>query len=71
MAVPRRRVRQLRRRTAPRDPAAVERPAPSTWTQIRAVGDITGDGHPDLVLRAGMEFWTLSGYTGGTSGRPR
>ncbi len=41
-------------------------PAPSTWTQIKAVGDITGDGHPDLVLRAGAQFWTLSGYTGGT-----
>ncbi|MFJ6568165.1 DNRLRE domain-containing protein [Streptomyces sp. NPDC091292] len=39
-------------------------PAPSTWTQIKAVGDITGDKHPDLVLRAGMAFWTLSGYTG-------
>ncbi|MEG3632017.1 DNRLRE domain-containing protein [Streptomyces poriticola] len=39
-------------------------PAPSTWTQIRAVGDITGDRHPDLVLRAGPEFWTLSGYSG-------
>ncbi|MFE0818773.1 DNRLRE domain-containing protein [Streptomyces sp. NPDC058847] len=39
-------------------------PAPSTWTQIKAVGDITGDKHPDLVLRAGAEFWTLSGYSG-------
>ncbi len=39
-------------------------PAPSTWTQIKAVGDITGDKHPDLVLRAGTAFWTLSGYTG-------
>ncbi|MFF2845227.1 DNRLRE domain-containing protein [Streptomyces sp. NPDC058001] len=39
-------------------------PAPSTWTQIKAVGDITGDKHPDLVLRAGPAFWTLSGYTG-------
>ncbi|MFE6420768.1 MULTISPECIES: DNRLRE domain-containing protein [Streptomyces] len=43
-------------------PAGV--PAPSTWTQIKAVGDITGDRHPDLVLRAGAQFWTLSGYTG-------
>jgi hypothetical protein len=41
-------------------------PAPSTWTQIKAVGDITGDKLPDLVLRAGAEFWTLSGYTGAT-----
>ncbi|MFE5088092.1 DNRLRE domain-containing protein [Streptomyces mirabilis] len=41
-------------------------PAPSTWTQIKAVGDITGDKLPDLVLRAGAQFWTLSGYTGAT-----
>ncbi|MDX3312243.1 DNRLRE domain-containing protein [Streptomyces sp. NPDC054884] len=41
-------------------------PAPSTWTQIKAVGDITGDKLPDLVLRAGPAFWTLSGYTGAT-----
>lgn len=45
-------------------PAGV--PAPSTWTQIKAVGDITGDKLPDLVLRAGPEFWALSGYTGAT-----
>ncbi|MGS2586555.1 DNRLRE domain-containing protein [Streptomyces hebeiensis] len=41
-------------------------PAPATWTQIKAVGDITGDKLPDLVLRAGPEFWILSGYTGAT-----
>jgi hypothetical protein len=41
-------------------------PAPSTWTQIKAVGDITGDKLPDLVLRAGAQFWALSGYTGAT-----
>ncbi|MFI2437192.1 DNRLRE domain-containing protein [Streptomyces sp. NPDC018693] len=39
-------------------------PAPSTWTQVKAVGDITGDKRPDLVLRAGTAFWALSGYTG-------
>ncbi|MFY1636232.1 DNRLRE domain-containing protein [Solwaraspora sp. WMMB335] len=39
-------------------------PDPATWTQLKAVGDITGDRHPDLVLRAGTAFWTLSGYTG-------
>ncbi|MCN0179071.1 DNRLRE domain-containing protein [Salinispora arenicola] len=39
-------------------------PDPATWTQIKALGDVTGDGHPDLVLRAGTAFWTLSGYTG-------
>lgn len=41
-------------------------PAPSEWTQIRAAGDITGDGLPDLLLRSGAELWTLSGYTGAT-----
>ncbi|WP_416968493.1 FG-GAP-like repeat-containing protein [Streptomyces sp. 4F14] len=40
-------------------------PAPSAWTQIRAVGDITGDRLPDLFLRSGGSFWVLSGYTGG------
>ncbi|MBG0853379.1 VCBS repeat-containing protein [Streptomyces spinoverrucosus] len=41
-------------------------PAPSTWTQMKAVGDITGDKLPDLLLRTGASFWTLSGYTGAT-----
>ncbi|MFF5928643.1 hypothetical protein [Streptomyces hydrogenans] len=41
-------------------------PAPSTWTQLKAVGDITGDKHPDLALRAGTAFWILSGYSGAT-----
>ncbi|MET9438115.1 hypothetical protein [Streptomyces sp. NPDC006551] len=41
-------------------------PAPSTWTQIKAVGDITGDKLSDVVVRAGAAFWTLSGYTGAT-----
>ncbi|MGW0468781.1 hypothetical protein ACWDX6_26515, partial [Streptomyces sp. NPDC003027] len=39
-------------------------PAPSTWTQLKAVGDITGDKLPDLALKAGAAFWILSGYTG-------
>ncbi|MEV0430858.1 DNRLRE domain-containing protein [Micromonospora sp. NPDC050495] len=39
-------------------------PEPATWTQIKALGDITGDKLPDLILRAGTAFWTLSGYTG-------
>ncbi|MGC4814282.1 DNRLRE domain-containing protein [Micromonospora sp. DT228] len=39
-------------------------PASSTWTQIKAVGDITGDRLPDLILRAGTSWWVLSGYTG-------
>ncbi|MEV5212028.1 DNRLRE domain-containing protein [Micromonospora sp. NPDC053740] len=41
-------------------------PSPDTWTQIKAVGDITGDKLPDLILRAGPAFWALSGYTGGS-----
>ncbi|MGW7428295.1 hypothetical protein ACWGIN_01970 [Streptomyces sp. NPDC054861] len=41
-------------------------PAPSTWIQFKAVGDITGDKLPDVVVRAGTAFWTLSGYTGAT-----
>ncbi|MER8230838.1 hypothetical protein [Streptomyces sp. NPDC094049] len=41
-------------------------PAPSTWTQLKAVGDLTGDKLPDLALRAGPAFWVLSGYTGAT-----
>ncbi|MFC7535504.1 FG-GAP repeat domain-containing protein, partial [Actinoplanes sp. GCM10030250] len=39
-------------------------PATSTWTQMKAVGDITGDKLPDLAIRAGSAFWLLSGYTG-------
>ncbi|NBE81920.1 DNRLRE domain-containing protein [Micromonospora rubida] len=39
-------------------------PAPATWTQLKAVGDLTGDKRPDLILRAGPAFWVLSGYTG-------
>ncbi|MFI5620287.1 DNRLRE domain-containing protein [Streptomyces sp. NPDC051567] len=41
-------------------------PAPSTWTQIKAVGDVTGDKLPDLFLRAGTAYWALTGYTGAT-----
>ncbi|WP_327373252.1 DNRLRE domain-containing protein [Streptomyces sp. NBC_01216] len=41
-------------------------PDPSTWTQIKAVGDVTGDKLPDLFLRAGTAFWVLTGYTGAT-----
>ncbi|XEC27503.1 VCBS repeat-containing protein [Streptomyces fradiae] len=40
-------------------------PAPSTWLQMKAIGDITGDKLPDLTLRtASGGFWVLSGYTG-------
>ncbi|WP_431967284.1 DNRLRE domain-containing protein [Actinacidiphila sp. bgisy160] len=41
-------------------------PAPATWTQLKAIGDITGDKLPDLVLRAGAAYWVLSGYSGAT-----
>lgn len=39
-------------------------PDPAGWTQIKAVGDVTGDKLPDLALRAGKEYWMLTGYTG-------
>ncbi|MFC7532219.1 hypothetical protein ACFQV6_26440, partial [Actinoplanes sp. GCM10030250] len=41
-------------------------PAPSTWTQMKAVGDVTGDKLPDLTVQAGTALWFLSGYTGAT-----
>ncbi|MCH0541792.1 VCBS repeat-containing protein [Streptomyces sp. MUM 203J] len=41
-------------------------PDPATWTQIKAVGDVTGDKLPDLFLRAGGGYWALTGYTGGS-----
>ncbi|WP_329541907.1 FG-GAP-like repeat-containing protein [Streptomyces sp. NBC_01358] len=41
-------------------------PAPSTWTQLKAIGDINGDKLPDLVLRTDVAFWVLSGYSGAT-----
>ncbi|MFJ3880411.1 FG-GAP repeat domain-containing protein [Streptomyces sp. NPDC090077] len=44
-------------------PAGV--PDPVEWTQIMAVGDLTGDRLPDLFLRSGKAFWALEGYTGG------
>ncbi|MET9346696.1 FG-GAP-like repeat-containing protein [Streptomyces termitum] len=52
------------RRLAIRLPANT--PAPSTWAQLKAVGDVTGDKLPDLLVRAGTGFWVLSGYTGAT-----
>ncbi|MDM4723057.1 hypothetical protein QTQ03_26915 [Micromonospora sp. WMMA1363] len=39
-------------------------PDPATWIQIKALGDVTGDQHADLFLRAEDDFWMLSGYTG-------
>lgn len=41
-------------------------PASATWTQIKAVGDVTGDQLPDLFLRTTTGLWALTGYTGGS-----
>ncbi|MFI1707800.1 FG-GAP-like repeat-containing protein [Streptomyces griseoruber] len=44
-------------------------PAPSTFSEIKSAGDITGDGQPELFVAggaAGNELWILSGYSGGT-----
>ncbi|WP_299532336.1 DNRLRE domain-containing protein [uncultured Streptomyces sp.] len=41
-------------------------PAPSTFTQILAVGDITADGRPELFATSGDALWAFTGYTGGT-----
>lgn len=41
-------------------------PSPSTFTQILATGDITGDGRPELFATSGDTLWVFSGYTGGT-----
>lgn len=44
-------------------------PAPATWTRIRAVGDVDGDGLTDLFLQSGAGFWALLGYTGASFGQ--
>ncbi|MGW2837775.1 FG-GAP-like repeat-containing protein [Streptomyces sp. NPDC001493] len=41
-------------------------PDPSTFTQILATGDITGDKRPELFATSGDALWVFSGYTGGT-----
>ncbi|MFF7363227.1 FG-GAP-like repeat-containing protein [Streptomyces sp. NPDC008125] len=41
-------------------------PDPSTFTQILATGDITGDRRPELFATSGDTLWVFSGYTGGT-----
>ncbi|MFD6530289.1 FG-GAP-like repeat-containing protein [Streptomyces sp. NPDC060184] len=51
------------RRTEVRFPSNA--PDPSTFTQILAAGDITGDGRPDMLATAGDALWAFSGYTGG------
>ncbi|SFD27087.1 FG-GAP-like repeat-containing protein [Streptomyces aidingensis] len=40
-------------------------PDAAALTEIKAVGDVTGDGRPDLFAVAGDEFWAFTGYTGG------
>ncbi|WP_175412257.1 DNRLRE domain-containing protein [Streptomyces sp. TRM64462] len=39
-------------------------PAPGSLRQILAVGDVTGDGRPDLLALAGGDLWAFTGYTG-------
>ncbi|MGI5439132.1 FG-GAP-like repeat-containing protein [Streptomyces shenzhenensis] len=44
-------------------------PDPSTFSEIKAAGDITGDGQPELFVAGGAngaELWVFSGYSGGT-----
>lgn len=46
--------------------ASVNVPDPSAFDQILAVGDITGDGQPDLFMTSGTQYWAFTGYTGGS-----
>lgn len=39
-------------------------PEPKALRQILAVGDIAGDGRPDLLAIAGDDLWAFTGYTG-------
>ncbi|MGW4780001.1 DNRLRE domain-containing protein [Streptomyces filamentosus] len=39
-------------------------PAPASLTQIKAVGDITGDKLPDVLATSGDALWAFTGYTG-------
>lgn len=44
-------------------------PSPSTFSEIKSAGDITGDGQPELFAAGGVggaELWVFSGYSGGT-----
>ncbi|MFB9462591.1 DNRLRE domain-containing protein [Streptomyces cinereospinus] len=44
-------------------------PSPSTFSEIKSAGDITGDGQPELFVAGGAlgaELWVFSGYSGGT-----
>jgi hypothetical protein len=41
-------------------------PDPATWGEMRASGDVTGDGEADLmVVTDGGQLWFLGGYTAG------
>ncbi|MFC8271393.1 FG-GAP-like repeat-containing protein [Streptomyces sp. NPDC057271] len=46
-------------------------PDPSTLTQVKVTGDITGDGLPDMLARAGVQLWAFTGYTGGSFAEAR
>ncbi|WP_267246564.1 DNRLRE domain-containing protein [Streptomyces sp. PR69] len=41
-------------------------PASSGLTQILSVGDVDGDGLPDLFATYGAQLWIVSGYSGGS-----
>jgi hypothetical protein len=44
-------------------------PDPSTFSEIKSAGDITGDGQPELFVAGGVdgaELWVFTGYSGGT-----
>ncbi|MFE7927533.1 DNRLRE domain-containing protein [Streptomyces sp. NPDC057456] len=41
-------------------------PSPSTFTQIVAAGDITGDGRTDFLATIGNALWAFTGYHGAT-----
>ncbi|MEU9092830.1 DNRLRE domain-containing protein [Streptomyces sp. NPDC048428] len=41
-------------------------PAPSTFTQIVAAGDATGDGRTDFFATVGDALWAFTGYNGAT-----
>ncbi len=41
-------------------------PDPATITEIKAVGDVTGDGRPDaFAVARDDQLWAFTGYTGG------
>ncbi|WP_165985117.1 VCBS repeat-containing protein [Streptomyces sp. YIM 98790] len=44
-------------------------PDPAALTEIKAAGDITGDGRPDMFAIAEDQLWALTGYTGGAFDR--